>query len=198
MKPDILLLDDSTIFLMQMAKALEDYYVIHTAEKAGDALEILTQTHIDLILADVEMPGMDGFAFADLLRYHPKYSAIPLIFVTAHGTREFVEYAVSKGAKHFIVKPCKPEYIRERVDGVLHLSQNGPERPPEYLLMLRKVRELIENSNMVDAFSFVLDLQCSGKAPEDDAALASLEQALLAVDYRAALKLVDNMIAGRA
>jgi two-component system, sensor histidine kinase and response regulator len=88
--------------------------------KAGsgdEALELLLQNEVALALIDVQMPGMDGYELAEILRGNPRTSGIPLIFMTAAAqerTRAFRGYQA--GAVDFLNKPINPDILRGKVE----------------------------------------------------------------------------------
>lgn len=93
--------------------------------KAGSgvaALEILLVREVALILVDVQMPQMNGFELAELVRGNPHTRAIPLIFMTAandESQRSFRGYQA--GAVDFLYKPVEPDILRSKVDVFVEL-----------------------------------------------------------------------------
>lgn len=93
--------------------------------KAGsgvDALEILLKQEVALILLDVQMPNMNGFELAELVRGNPQTKAIPLIFMTAainEPQRSFRGYQA--GAVDFLYKPVDPDVLRSKVNVFVEL-----------------------------------------------------------------------------
>src|SRR6476661_5140655 len=80
------------------------------AASGNEALELLLVHDVALALIDVQMPGMDGFELAELIRGNKKTSGIPLIFMTAaiqEGNRSFRGYQA--GAVDFLNKPVNPD-----------------------------------------------------------------------------------------
>jgi signal transduction histidine kinase len=87
------------------------------AASGVDALEILLKQEVALILLDVQMPNMNGFELAELVRGNPHTRAIPLIFMTAainEPQRSFRGYQA--GAVDFLYKPIDPEVLRSKVN----------------------------------------------------------------------------------
>ncbi|HEX8883478.1 MAG TPA: hybrid sensor histidine kinase/response regulator [Noviherbaspirillum sp.] len=87
------------------------------AASGVDALEILLRQEVALILLDVQMPNMNGFELAELVRGNPHTRAIPLIFMTAainEPQRSFRGYQA--GAVDFLYKPIDPEVLRSKVN----------------------------------------------------------------------------------
>src|SRR5215212_4555401 len=90
----ILVVDDQPQILesIQMTLALAGYRVC-TARTGVEALTVLQMQLIDLILTDVEMPQLDGHQLCLRVRADGRWSAIPLLFLSAHGDEEDMRYA---------------------------------------------------------------------------------------------------------
>lgn len=92
------------------------------AASGDEALELLLAHEVALALIDVQMPGMDGFELAEIIRGNPRTSSIPLIFMTAaaqEGTRTFRGYQA--GAVDFLNKPVNPDVLRGKVEVFVQL-----------------------------------------------------------------------------
>lgn len=102
----ILLVDDSrtTLMMEQMLLKKEPYRVV-TASNGADAIRIALDAPPDLILLDVVMPEVDGFAVCERLQSEPATESVPIIMVTTRGEAEHVERAFKTGCSDFITKP---------------------------------------------------------------------------------------------
>ena len=92
------------------------------AASGDEALELLLEHEVALALIDVQMPGMDGFELAELIRGNQRTRGIPLIFMTAavqEGTRTFQGYQA--GAVDFLNKPVNSEVLRGKVEVFVQL-----------------------------------------------------------------------------
>lgn len=120
---NVLVVDDIPNNLVAMQAVLERPGVtLLTASSAVEALELLLKHEVALALLDVNMPEIDGFELAALMRGNPKTRAIPLIFVTAGAcepTRTFRGYQT--GAVDFLNKPFDPDILRSKVDVFVEL-----------------------------------------------------------------------------
>jgi signal transduction histidine kinase/DNA-binding response OmpR family regulator len=101
------------------------------ASDGEEALDIVRQSHPDLIITDIKMPKMDGYEFVDRLRQEPEHAATPVIFYTAlFHEREARMVADSHAVTDIITKPSEPEEILRKVNAALGLSgslaQNRP------------------------------------------------------------------------
>src|SRR6266545_1938800 len=106
----ILIVDDQPQLLesIRMTLELAGYHVC-TAGTGIEALTILQAQRIDLILTDIEMPQLDGYQLCRCVRADGRWSAIPLLFLSAYGDEEDMRYAKSLGADDYLLKPIEPE-----------------------------------------------------------------------------------------
>ena len=107
----ILIVEDipNVLELLEVTLRFKGYPVI-TARNGEEALEALQRERPALIITDILMPKMDGFAFAQRLRTNPLTSQIPLIFLSAtYVTPEDKIFALNLGAVRFIEKPIDTE-----------------------------------------------------------------------------------------
>jgi DNA-binding response OmpR family regulator len=89
--------------------------------KSGElALTILGNTRIDLILLDIEMPGLSGFEALEHIRKLPNGEHVPVIFVTSHVSTDLIAKALKSGAKDYIMKPFEPEVLIRKVYAALN------------------------------------------------------------------------------
>ncbi|HEY0073103.1 MAG TPA: ATP-binding protein [Abditibacteriaceae bacterium] len=113
----ILLVDDRPENLLALEALLEPLNCRLVRAHSGlDALKILLKSDIAVILMDVQMPGMDGFEAATLIKDREKTRHIPIIFVTALSNQEqYVFQGYSAGAVDYITKPYNPYVLRSKV-----------------------------------------------------------------------------------
>jgi two-component sensor histidine kinase/DNA-binding NarL/FixJ family response regulator len=110
------------------------------AQSGTEALKVLLQQDISLILMDVRMPGMDGFETAAMIRQREKLKHTPIIFVTAFDLKEEdVFRGYSLGAVDFIFKPVVPEIMRSKVGVFVDLYRKTEQ--------IRRQSELLQNYN---------------------------------------------------
>jgi CheY-like chemotaxis protein len=110
MKPLILVVDDNKEMVegLRYALELERFRVAHAFNGEG-ALRFLEQTRPDLILSDIKMPRMDGFALLRLVKEKAAWADVPFIFVTAAADWREAVLAKSLGADEYVVKPFELE-----------------------------------------------------------------------------------------
>lgn len=115
--PPILLVDDRPDNLM-ILKALfsDDHYTVVTATSGREALTEILKTDFAAILLDVQMPQMDGFETALLIRGREKSKQVPILFVTAvYRDEVHISQAYHIGAADYITKPFNPAALRAKV-----------------------------------------------------------------------------------
>lgn len=114
----ILLVDDQRNNLIAMSALLEqiDDLEIVYANSGEQALQLLLKREFGLVLMDVQMPDMDGFEAATLMRSNPKTRQVPIIFVTAElDNSEFEFRGYESGAVDYLVKPISPVILQAKV-----------------------------------------------------------------------------------
>lgn len=123
----ILLVDDRPANLLALESALSGAgYELVKAGSGADALRFLLRGECALILLDVNMPEMDGYETARLLRQSPRTRNIPIVFITAYGADERrVLSGYEAGAVDYLFKPVSPELLRSKVAAfvALHRAQ---------------------------------------------------------------------------
>jgi PAS domain S-box-containing protein len=113
----ILLVDDTPTNLVALKAMLTrpDYQLL-TAPSGEEALKIALQEHLDIILLDVLMPGMDGFEVARYLKATEHTRNIPIVFLTAVASAaSYVYRAYEVGAVDYVIKPLDSEIVKRKV-----------------------------------------------------------------------------------
>jgi DNA-binding response OmpR family regulator len=111
-KQRILVVDDREALLAAIQDILEiEGYTILTATDGMKALKVMEETRPDLIVADILMPQMDGYAFYEAVRARQDWGSIPFIFLTAKAEREDVSKGIDLGAEEYITKPFDPQEL---------------------------------------------------------------------------------------
>jgi putative two-component system response regulator len=119
----ILVVDDEVINLKVLAGLLKSFgHTAVTAESGPQALTVL-EPGVDLVLLDIMMPGMDGFAVARQIRADPRYNDLPIVMVTALTAKEDRLRAVEAGANDFVAKPIDSTELRVRMSSLLRMKE---------------------------------------------------------------------------
>ena len=122
-RPTLLVVDDAPINLLLLSKGLEADYRVVTAESGLQGLALAKTEHPDVILLDVMMPGMDGYAVAKQLSLTPELARIPIFFLTALTDQESQLRCLELGAVDFLTKPFSLSILRKRIANVIERDQ---------------------------------------------------------------------------
>lgn len=119
----ILVVDDvaANVRLLE-ARLIAEYYDVVTASSGPEALDICEEGKIDLVLLDIMMPGMDGFAVCQALKSGPKTEHIPIVMVTALSQTQDRIRGLEAGADDFLVKPVNDLQLLTRVRTLTRLK----------------------------------------------------------------------------
>ena len=113
MKKRILVVDDDNMNLARTRIILGKEYDVVLADSGIEALAKLQNDKSDLVLLDIDMPGMNGLETFERMK---KFAAdIPVIFLTASGLEEDVQNAIKLGAANYLKKPYRPQELLKRV-----------------------------------------------------------------------------------
>ena len=124
MKQCVLIVDDQPANVRVMAEALKGEYDLRFATGGAKAIEMASSGEVDLILLDVVMPDIDGFAVCRHLKEDERTSSIPIIFVTAREEAEDETRGFDAGGVDYITKPIIPVLVRARVKTHLELKHS--------------------------------------------------------------------------
>jgi len=126
---NVLIVDDSnsiravvkkivTLSGFQMDKCLE-------AENGRQAMELLAENWVDVIISDINMPEVNGLELLDQLARNETLKEIPVIMITTEGSDQRMKEAFARGAKGFIKKPFLPEEIKKVLYEVIGVGADG-------------------------------------------------------------------------
>ncbi len=142
----ILVVDDNATNLKMIVEILKGDYRMFPAPSGERALTFLAQTAPDLILLDVEMPGMNGYEVLQRIKATPRLADIPVIFLTALESPDNEEQALASGAVDYILKPINAGVLLRRVQ--LHLELETYRRRLE-MMVEKKTRQLTETQDAI-------------------------------------------------
>ncbi len=121
-KPRLLLVDDDTVALQVLSKTLAPYARMRFARSGTEALKAVKEELPDLLILDVNMPGLGGMDVLASLRAKPATAHLPVILVTSASDEALEATALEIGAQDFIRKPFQPELLVDRMRALLRLS----------------------------------------------------------------------------
>jgi CheY-like chemotaxis protein len=119
----VLVVDDQAPNRVLLRAYLEDRYVVREALDGAAALELLKREPVDLVLLDVMMPHMSGFALCRVIKQRPDGHYLPVILLTALGQQEDRITGLAAGADDFLTKPVNKDELRLRVQTFVRLRQ---------------------------------------------------------------------------
>lgn len=130
----ILIVDDNPNNVQIVAALLAEYgFEPGIAMSAGEAYRFLEENSVELILLDIEMPGIDGYEVCRVIKNKPKYKDIPIIFLTVKDKKEDIVKGFDMGAADYVTKPFNKKELVARVR--THIS-------------LKKAKDELENKNI--------------------------------------------------
>ncbi|WP_336048556.1 response regulator [Streptomyces sp. CA2R101] len=116
----ILVVDDDRTNRMMLTYRLEMAGLeTATSENGIDALRMLRESDFDVVLLDILMPGMDGYATLDLMKHDQQLSRTPVIMMSAVGELDSVIRCLEMGAEDYLPKPLDHLLLTSRVDNIL-------------------------------------------------------------------------------
>ena len=130
-RPRLLIVDDVHENLHALMNILRDRYAITAATSGDRALDLAQRDpQPNLILLDIKMPGMDGYAVLAHLKTNPLTADIPVIFVTALAEAADEARGLKLGVADYITKPVNPELLHARVQTQLELQRHRKNAAP--------------------------------------------------------------------
>jgi len=138
---NVLIVDDNKNNLFTLHTLIKEYLEVNILEanSGSAALKILTKTKVDLIILDIQMPDMDGFETAKVIRLRKKTQHIPIVFLTAaYKAEEFQQKGFAIGAVDYLTKPIDPPQLISRIQSYVRFIEQDRQHKQE---LERKVQE---------------------------------------------------------
>jgi two-component system, sensor histidine kinase and response regulator len=157
--PVILIVDDNPQNLQVLGKQLQEKsYEIEFAVNGPAALDWLNIKKFDLILLDINMPGMSGFEVCKKIRLNPELNNVPIIFLSADTERESILRGFELGAQDYITKPFDNRELivrvkthlslKETLEKLEQLNRSLEEKVLERTIQLKEANEKLETTNL--------------------------------------------------
>jgi two-component system, cell cycle response regulator len=124
MKPILLLVDDNEEILEFLLDDLSDDYTVYTALNGCEALQILQQEAVHLVISDIMMPVIDGYELCKRIKSDIHYSHVPVILLTAKNTLQSKIEGLEIGADAYIEKPFSPYHLQVQIANLLKNRNN--------------------------------------------------------------------------
>lgn len=125
----ILIVDDEADVRAVLNATLRHQYEVLEAHDGLDALEKIERVEPDFVLMDVMMPLMDGYQACDAIRKNPRFKSIPVMFLSALGTKEDIRKGYSVGANLYLTKPFEPARLLRNIQ--LFFETSPPRSAPK-------------------------------------------------------------------
>jgi two-component system response regulator VanR len=130
----ILVVDDQPEILENLALVLEaEGYQVLTAADGLKALERLEAQPVDLVVADIAMPRLNGYQLYERVRQNPAWLAVPFIFLTARAMDSDIRYGKELGVDDYLTKPIQPEDLLAAIHGRLRRARQLARLAPQTL-----------------------------------------------------------------
>jgi len=115
----IVVVDDNAFSRILIREILQARYRIVEARDGAEALDKIYETTPDLLLADIEMPVLDGLAMLGRLRQDPRFASLPVLALTAYAMPGDRERALEAGFNGYLTKPIKSATLRREVQQLI-------------------------------------------------------------------------------
>ncbi len=119
-QPLVLIVDDNPTNIDLLVNTLKGEYRLGIAKKGTSALEYAAKYHPDLILLDIMMPEMDGYATMQVIRQNPAFRRLPIVALTAKAMKGDREKCLEAGASEYLAKPVNTEQLLSALRMWLH------------------------------------------------------------------------------
>jgi len=131
MRAKILIIEDNEQNLYLATFLLEQTgYDVVQARSGPEGISLCAQVRPDLILLDIQLPGMDGYAVARALRQNPTLRDVPIVAVTSYAMVGDRERALAAGCSGYVEKPINPETFAAEIAMSLRASTSGERGSP--------------------------------------------------------------------
>ena len=117
---DLLVVDDNRVNRLLLGRALEQLgHTVTFAENGREALEVLRQRRVDLVLLDIEMPEMNGYQVLEALAANPRLRDLPVVMMSSVEEVDSVARCIEMGAEDYLFKPVNPVLLKARIGASL-------------------------------------------------------------------------------
>lgn len=184
----LLIVEDNAELLMLMRQLLKSSYYVYAAKNGREALNIIHQKELDLIISDVMMPEMDGYELTKAVKSDPNYSHLPIILLTAKTQEEDEQEALLLGADEYLTKPFRLKDLKLRIDNII---ENRKRIQAEYHKETADdARRIVTAPNTLDEEFLSRVLECIYSHLDDD----TYDREALAADMGASPSTIYNKL----
>jgi len=150
----LLLVEDNKDLLYLTAEYMKDFYQVHLACNGKEALTILANDTIDIVVSDVMMPEMDGYQLCEAIKSDTQFCHIPIVLLTAKTTIEAKIQGLEYGSDAYLEKPFSLEHLRTQINNLLQSRQQlrdlfatSPLVPITDIAVTQKDKDFVERLN---------------------------------------------------
>ena len=136
----IVFVDDNETYLTIVRNQLKSFYEVFPAPSAIKLFTILGNLDPDMILLDIDMPGMNGFDVIKAMKENPRYKDIPVVFLTAKDDESDTIEGLKLGAVDYITKPISGPLLLQRISNIMLIEKLKSELQTSYE-HLKELRE---------------------------------------------------------
>jgi CheY-like chemotaxis protein len=184
----LLVVEDNLELLMLMRQLLKSSYRVYSAKNGREALDVIHQKDLDLIISDVMMPEMDGYELTKTVKEDPNYSHLPIILLTAKTQEEDEQEALLAGADEYLTKPFRLSDLKLRIDNII---ENRKRIQREYHLETAdEARRIVAAPKSPDEEFLSRALRCVYSHLDDD----TYDREALAADMGASASTIYNKL----
>jgi len=141
----MLIVDDVEINRVVLTQFFQEEYQIMEAENGQEAMSIIEDQPVNIVLVDLVMPVMDGFQVLAMMKHNDQLAGIPVVVMTANNDGDSEARAMEMGAADFITKPYNPTIVRCRIRNVMAREENE----------WRKVAQIAQNRQLIEMHQHV-------------------------------------------
>lgn len=180
----LLVVDDELMNRRLLERIFQREYTVVPASSGHEALEILEDTPIDVVLLDVMMPGLSGLQTLERIRKNPYTANLPVILVTAMVAKEDIVRGLQLGASDYVTKPIEQDVLAARVRTQVTLKRLMDEREAQ-------LEELTRVQEMKDRFLQIASHDLKGPLGNVDMATHLIRRFIADIDNPQAAHLLD-------
>jgi DNA-binding response OmpR family regulator len=162
MRPNILIVDDHQDIIRFLKELLESENNVLVAENGQIALDILKSETVHVVISDVMMPVMDGFALCEIIKSDCALSHIPVILLTAKTTLQSKVEGLELGADVYIEKPFSPRHLLAQISSLLtnrfKIKEHYANSPLTHLVSMAHTKA---DEIFLEQLNFYIDSQLS-------------------------------------
>ncbi len=126
---NVLIVDDSSPMRSVIKKTIKisgfDVGEVFEAANGVEALEVLKDNWVDVVVTDYNMPEMDGLQLIEEMKKDELMASVPVVVVTTEGSKQKIEMFMEKGASDYVQKPFTPEQIKDKLSRILGEPEDG-------------------------------------------------------------------------